>query len=70
MNSNCLIMEKYEVKCALMQGTGIKGKKGEVIELDPKSKRVQDLVKRGWLEKVEAEKSETKEAPKKTTKKK
>ena len=59
-----------------MQGTGIKGKKGEVIELDPKSKRVQDLVKRGWLEEVKpekaekSEKSETKEAPKKTTKKK
>ena len=56
-----------------MQGTGIKGKKGEVIELDPKSKRVQDLVKRGWLEEVKpekSEKSEAKEAPKKTTKKK
>ena len=63
-------MDKYVIKCGIMRGTGIKGKKGDILELNSKSESVQDLVKRGWIEKVEPEKVETKEEPKKTTKKK
>lgn len=48
-----------------MQGTGIKGKKGEVVELNSKSESVQDLVKRGWIEKVESKEKEPKKEPKK-----
>lgn len=69
-------MEKYVIKCGIMRGTGIKGKKGDVLELNSKSESVQDLVKRGWIEKVEAEKVETEKvekakekAPKKEPKK-
>ena len=64
-------MEKYVIKCGIMRGTGIKGKKGDVLELNSKSETVQNLVKRGWIEKVEEPKKEPKkEAPKKEPKKK
>lgn len=64
-------MEKYVIKCGIMRGTGVKGKKGDVLELNSKSESVQDLVKRGWIEKVEEPKKEPKkEAPKKEPKKK
>lgn len=64
-------MDKYVIKCGIMRGTGVKGKKGDVLELNSKSESVQDLVRRGWIEKVEEPKKEPKkEAPKKEPKKK
>lgn len=60
-------MEKYVIKCGIMRGTGIKGNKGDILELNSKSESVQDLEKRGWIEKVEEAKEK---APKKEPKKK
>lgn len=60
------MMDKYVIKCGIMRGTGIKGERGDILEFNSKSESVQDLVKRGWIEKVE----EPKKEPKKESKKK
>ena len=53
-------MTKYTIECAIMNGTGIKGKKGDVVELQSSSDKVKSLVASGWLKEVTEEVTEKK----------